>query len=102
MSTNECLVEEECLVDYESSNDYWSFLKEEAKRRRARREPGRMDWTRQQLEDMGYAVTHDPAQRVLMFEYKNSTIRLWPYTGWFSGRPIVDGRGFENLVKQLR
>jgi hypothetical protein len=37
----------------------------------------------------------------LKFEYKGSIVLLYPYTGWFTGKTINDGRGIKNLIKQL-
>ena len=37
----------------------------------------------------------------LKFEYKGSVVLLYPYTGWFTGKTVNDGRGIKNLIKQL-
>jgi len=26
---------------------------------------------------------------------------VWPYTGWFSGKGVKDGRGIKKLLKQI-
>ena len=38
---------------------------------------------------------------MLEFKYKGNTIKFYPYSGWHSGKGIKDGRGFQNLIKQL-
>ena len=40
-------------------------------------------------------------ETTVKFLYKGNTITVFPYSGWFSGKGIKDGRGFENLLKQL-
>lgn len=32
----------------------------------------------------------------------DGSISFFPFTGWFSGKKVVDGRGIENLIKQLK
>lgn len=71
-------------------------------KRRFRREPGRIEYDRAQLEDMGYEVHLSECGKMLYFTHRNATIRLWPYTGWFSGKTVIDDRGVDILLEQLR
>lgn len=68
---------------------------------RAPKEDGRIKFAKSQLETRGYKVTHDVANKCLIFEHKGNKIRLFPYTGWFTGKGIKDGRGLQTLLKRL-
>lgn len=85
----------------ELSEDFKAYNEWKAERR-ARREPGRIEYDKQKLEDMGYEVHMGEDGTMLHFQHRHFTVRLWPYTGWFSGQTVVDGRGIDNLLKQLR
>ena len=68
---------------------------------RAPKEDNRIKFAKSDLEKRGYEVTHDISNKCLMFEHNGFKIRLFPYTGWFTGKEIKDGRGLQNLLKQL-
>ncbi len=68
--------------------------------REAQLQPLRMQSCKEKLEAMGYVVQTFGDDR-LEFTYKGNVIRLWPYSGWHTGRGIKDGRGFNKLLKQL-
>jgi hypothetical protein len=36
------------------------------------------------------------------FTYKESVIKLFPYTGWFQGKGLIADRGIHKLLKQLK
>ncbi len=36
------------------------------------------------------------------FDFNGSKIKFYPYSGWATGKTIKDGRGLENLLKQLK
>lgn len=38
----------------------------------------------------------------IVFDYKESPVTFYPYSGWASGKTIKDGRGLENLLNQLK
>lgn len=38
----------------------------------------------------------------IQFQYNGEICRFYPYTGWFTGKSIKDGRGIRNLLKQLK
>lgn len=63
-------------------------------------EPLRMKSCKTELEKLGFEV-RVVSKTELQFEFMGSTIRFWPYSGWHSGKTILDGRGFNNLVYQL-
>lgn len=68
--------------------------------RQHRLEPQRMDYAQRQIEKLGYKVNR-VSDNQLRFEFKDSTINFFPYSGWASGATIKDGRGIKNLLKQI-
>ena len=63
-------------------------------------QPGRVDYARTRLEALGYCVTEIDAT-TLQFTFRGSPVTLYPYSGWFTGRTVTDGRGIKNLLKQI-
>ncbi len=63
-------------------------------------EPVRMAHAKKNLEGMGYEVRVMGDTR-LEFTHNGSDVMFYPYSGWHTGKSIKDGRGFENLLKQL-
>ncbi len=63
-------------------------------------EPIRMTSTKQVLENLGFKVTVFGKTR-LEFIYKGSIVMFYPYSGWFTGKAVKDGRGFNKLLTQL-
>lgn len=37
----------------------------------------------------------------LQFTFRGSPVTLYPYSGWFTGKTVKDGRGIMNLLKQI-
>jgi hypothetical protein len=64
-------------------------------------EPVRMAAAKEALEKLGYTVEQHGATK-LQFTYKGARITLYPYSGWATGTTIQDGRGLQNLLKQLK
>lgn len=64
-------------------------------------EPKRVESTKRALETLGYEVEQIGESKLIFF-HLNSCIQFFPYSGWFSGKGIKDGRGFKNLLKQLK
>lgn len=69
--------------------------------RQAELEPKRMDYARKMLMNLGLDV-EDRGKTTLVFRWKGELITLYPYSGWHSGKTIVDGRGIDKLLKQLK
>ena len=63
-------------------------------------EPKRMEYAKFKIEEAGYEITTEGAT-VLQFFYKGSKVQFFPYSGWHTGKSIKDGRGIENLLKQI-
>lgn len=64
-------------------------------------EPLRMAGCKKALEDMGFEV-REVGSTQLQFIFKGNKISFYPYSGWHSGKGIIDGRGFHKLVRQLK
>ena len=64
-------------------------------------EPKRMAYAMHKLTELGFKVTQG-SDKELHFAFKGNTIRLFPYSGWFSGGGIEDGRGIKNLIDQIK
>lgn len=71
------------------------------KEREERLEPIRIESTKKKLEELGYVVTHIEGDKKLTFIYNNSKVTFFPYSGWFSGKTVKDGRGFKKLLKEI-
>jgi hypothetical protein len=68
--------------------------------RQEKLEPKRLESCKKKLEELGFVVKQNGATE-LHFFYKGSRIHFYPYSGWHTGKTIKDGRGFQNLLKQL-
>lgn len=65
-----------------------------------RLQPKRVQSCKNKLERLGFIV-EQLGETQLKFTFKDSPVSFWPYSGWFSGRTVRDGRGFKNLLNQL-
>ena len=77
-------------------------IKEWYKEHRNPIEEARMAYARTKIEALGYDVKEDELKKCLTFVFKGNTIRLFPYTGWFTGKGIKDGRGLLKHIKQIQ
>jgi hypothetical protein len=64
-------------------------------------EPKRINYAKEQIEKLGFIVEQFD-DSILTFEFKGGNIKFFPYSGWASGSTIEDGRGLNNLLKQLK
>lgn len=64
-------------------------------------EPKRMAFAIKALEKAGFNPIRVNESKI-EFNYLEEVISFWPYSGWHSGKSIKDGRGIENLLKQLK
>jgi len=69
--------------------------------RQQKLEPKRINKARTEIEALGLKIT-ETSSTYLKFEFKGNTITYFPYSGWASGKGIIDGRGLDNLLKQLK
>ena len=63
-------------------------------------EPKRMLVAKQAIDKLGLSVIHEDEKKII-FTYKGSPVQYFPYSGWHTGKSIKDGRGLQNLLKQL-
>lgn len=77
----------------------FAFMKKVRKEERAKVEPTRFEYATDLIMNAGHRVSLDAKDdKVLVI---NDSIKLWPYTGWWSGKGIGSGRGVHNLIKKL-
>lgn len=77
------------------------LLKELRKKRRANKEGCRMDFAIKQLTELGYKVTTEQNHAISII-FKGERVMVYPYTGWFTGKTVKDGRGIKNLLKLIK
>jgi len=68
--------------------------------RQAKLEPERTEEAIKALNELGFDVVVVNKNEI-NFSYKGSLIKYFPYSQWASGKTINDGRGLNNLLKQL-
>lgn len=64
-------------------------------------EPKRMEYAENAIRRLGLEIIYSDA-KVLKFNFNGNLITLYPYSGWFSGKGIVQGRGIAKLLQQLK
>lgn len=64
-------------------------------------EPKRVQFAIEQIKKAGYSV-NTISKNQISFEYKGAIVHVFPYTGWFTGKTVKDGRGIFNLLKQIK
>lgn len=69
------------------------------KEREAELQPKRIEYAVKELIKRGYSCVSDKTK--IQFFYKQQLVTFYPYSGWFSGKTVKDGRGIEKLLKQL-
>lgn len=72
------------------------------KEKRAKKEPNRIEYAVNRIKQLGYETHYREDQKCLEFIYRGGIVRFYPYTGWHTGKAIKDGRGINNLLKQLK
>lgn len=79
---------------------FYTKMKRLNKYRQENLEPKRMNFALKKLQELKLEITLQTDNQI-NFKYKYSTIQYFPYSGWHSGKNIVDGRGWKKLHKQL-
>jgi hypothetical protein len=54
-----------------------------------------------ELESMGFKITQETTV-ALHFDFNGEKVIFYPYSGWHTGKSIKDGRGWDNLLKQIK
>lgn len=68
----------------------------------ARLQPIRMESCRNTLKSIGYKVRVEDHTLLTIVHPTGILIKLYPYSGWWSGKKIGSGRGFKNLLNKLK
>jgi len=68
--------------------------------RQKRLEPKRMEEAKRRI-GAKIPKLYGQTSNSISFDYKGQKVVYYPYSGWASGKSIKDGRGLENLLKQL-
>ena len=63
-------------------------------------EPKRVEFAKLKIEGLGFKITFI-CDNLITFDFKGSKVQFYPYSGWHTGKTIKDGRGIDNLLKQL-
>lgn len=62
----------------------------------------RLEFASMRLEESGIDILGSSSEYQLLFIHQGHKVYFFPYTGWHSGSTIQDGRGIENLMKQIK
>lgn len=63
--------------------------------------PIRMAAALQKISELGLEIIQSD-ETTVQFWYNDKIITFYPYIGWHSGKGIKDGRGADNLWKQIK
>lgn len=69
--------------------------------RKKEEEPRRLEYAKLKLSQLGFQIK-EINRGLIKFEFKGEMIKFYPYTGWATGKTITDGRGIDNLLKQIK
>lgn len=67
----------------------------------AKLQPLRMAFAKKYLIGLGFEIIEETDKR-LRFIFRGEKVTLYPYSGWFSGKSVHDGRGIMDLISQLK
>lgn len=71
------------------------------KEREKKLTPTRITYAIEKISELGIFVEKKD-EKTLRFWWKNEIVTYYPYSGWHTGKSIIDGRGIDNLLKQLK
>lgn len=64
-------------------------------------QPLRMLYAKYEIEKLGFEIEKE-TDTTIEFFFKGSRIKLYPYSGWHTGKSITDGRGIQKLLNQIK
>ena len=70
------------------------------KEREAELQPKRIETAKTELAKLNIEIIFED-ETTLQFMFNGAKITFYPYSGWFSGKWLKDGRGLKNLLKQI-
>lgn len=71
------------------------------KKRQQDLEPLRINKAREEIKKLGLKIVYENPTQII-FYLAQEKITFFPYSGWFTGKGVKDGRGLSNLLKQLK
>ena len=71
------------------------------KERESELTPKRMQFAKNAITKLGYSIIHE-TETEINFKHEGEIVKFFPYSGWHTGKTIVDGRGINKLLKQLK
>ena len=69
--------------------------------RQQKLEPKRMEYAKEKIKWLGFEIIEE-GDNTLRFVFKGAIVTYFAYSGWATGKTINDGRGLDNLLKQLK
>lgn len=70
--------------------------------RQEKLEPLRIEYAKKKITELGFTIVEEYSHELVILDSKGGKILFYPYSGWHTGKNIQDGRGIENLLKQLK
>ena len=64
-------------------------------------QPKRKEYCKEQITKLGYVINYE-SETELVFDFMGHPVKLFPYSGWHTGRTIIDGRGLVKLLRQIK
>lgn len=64
--------------------------------------PKRIKYAQEQIEALGYKVMVIEPLKAISFAFNQEVVTFYPYSGWATGKSIIDGRGIAKLLKQIK
>ena len=70
------------------------------KEREKELQPKRIQWAIDAITNLGFEIVNEDETKIQFF-FEGEWVTFYPYSGWHTGKSIKDGRGLQNLLKQL-
>lgn len=70
-------------------------------KKQTRLEPKRIRTVKKTLEQMNFNIEHTKCEKGLICKRDKQQFIIYPYSGWWSGKGIGQGRGFVKLIEKL-
>ncbi len=61
----------------------------------------RWEFAISELTDLGIDIYYESISEI-RFEHQGQIVIFFPYSGWHTGKSILDGRGLNKLLTQLK
>jgi hypothetical protein len=64
-------------------------------------EPKRMEFDKRAVIKLGFEIIEETST-YFSFIFRGEKVKMFPYSGWHTGKTVKDGRGIKNLLKQIK